>query len=293
MSDLPAALAEVVAVAAVPARAGTAVGRLLGTHPDLADRLDGDATTALVAVAGASRSLARVLEADPEALDVLVDLDHRAEEDAADGPGLLAWKRRELLRIAARDLTARDAVDATAAALARLGDDVLAGAVRLAGAEGLAVIGMGKLGGGELNYASDIDLLFVGEGDPDALARDARRVLELARPCFRMDADLRPEGRDGPLVRSVAEVLGIRRYVQSHTLDTPINDALRASRNTEPRYDGVAELWWESVDDFVGRLADPDAQAASGALLEDERRFIDLEATSIFLTEEHEIIALG
>ncbi len=188
----------------MPARAGTAVGRLLGTHPDLADRLDGDATTALVAVAGASRSLARVLEADPEALDVLIDLDHRAEEDAADGPGLLAWKRRELLRIAARDLTGRDAVDATAGALARLGDDVLAGAVRLAGAEGLAVIGMGKLGGGELNYASDIDLLFVGEGDPDALARDARRVLELARPCFRMDADLRPEGRDGPLVRSVA-----------------------------------------------------------------------------------------
>ena len=46
-------------------------------------------------------------------------------------------------------------------------------------------------------------MLFVGEGDPDGLARDARRVLELARPCFRMDADLRPEGRDGPLVRSV------------------------------------------------------------------------------------------
>ena len=86
--------------------------------------------------------------------------------------------------------------------------------------------------------------------------------------------------------------LGIRRYVQSHTIDTPINDALRASRNTEPRYDGVAELWWDSVDDFVGRLADPAAQAASAALLEDEGKFIDLPATSIFLTEEHEIIPL-
>jgi uncharacterized protein (TIGR02118 family) len=94
----------------------------------------------------------------------------------------------------------------------------------------------------------------------------------------------------GPLVRSVADTLGIRRYVQSHTIDTPINDALRASRDTEPRYDGVAELWWDSVDDLVGRLADPEAQGASAALLEDERRFIDLAATSIFLTEEHEII---
>ena len=96
----------------------------------------------------------------------------------------------------------------------------------------------------------------------------------------------------GPLVRSVSEVLGIRRYVQSHTIDTPINDALRASRDAEPSYDGVAELWWDSVEDFVGRLADPAAQTASAALLEDEGRFIDLEATSIFLTEEHEIIPL-
>ena len=39
----------------------------------------------------------------------------------------------------------------------------------------------------------------------------------------------------GPLVRSVAQTLGIRRYVQSHTIDTPINDALQASRSTEPR----------------------------------------------------------
>ena len=62
---------------------------------------------------------------------------------------------------------------------------------------------------------------------------------------------------------------------------------------TEPRFDGVAELWWDSVDDFVGRLAEPAAQAASAALLADEATFIDLEATSIFLTEEHEIIPLA
>ena len=95
----------------------------------------------------------------------------------------------------------------------------------------------------------------------------------------------------GPLVRSVAETLGIVRYVQSHTIDTPLNDALRASRNTEPPYDGVAELWWASMDDFTARLSSPAAQTASALLLEDEARFIDLPATSIFMTEEHEIIA--
>ncbi|MGH9273461.1 MAG: EthD domain-containing protein [Acidimicrobiales bacterium] len=94
----------------------------------------------------------------------------------------------------------------------------------------------------------------------------------------------------GPLVRSVAETLGIVRYVQSHTIDTPLNDLLRASRDTEPRYDGVAELWWASMDDFVAGSSSPDGQAAAAALLEDERRFIDLPATSIFLAEEHEII---
>ena len=60
------------------------------------------------------------------------------------------------------------------------------------------MVGMGKLGGRELNYASDIDLLFVG-GD----VRQARAVMDLARRCYRVDANLRPEGRDGPLTRSV------------------------------------------------------------------------------------------
>ena len=68
----------------------------------------------------------------------------------------------------------------------------------------LAVIGMGKLGGNELNYASDIDLMFVGEGDPETLTRTARRLIEVVRSCYRVDAGLRPEGKAGPLVRSLA-----------------------------------------------------------------------------------------
>lgn len=197
-------MSDLVADAPVPGRTANALDRLRAVHADLDDRLaDQDVATALVAVTSASRSLLRVLEADPTALDVLADLTRRVDEDAADGPALLAWKRGELLRIAARDLTGRDEVEATAAALAHLGADVLGAALRLAGADDLAVIGMGKLGGNELNYASDVDVLFVGEGEPDELARQARAALDLARPCFRVDTALRPEGRDGPLVRSI------------------------------------------------------------------------------------------
>jgi glutamate-ammonia-ligase adenylyltransferase len=90
----------------------------------------------------------------------------------------VAWKQHELLRIAARDLIGIDGLEATGAALADLAADVLDGASLLAAAADdgpaeeadetvLAVIGMGKLGGRELNYASDIDVLFVHEGDGD------------------------------------------------------------------------------------------------------------------------------
>ena len=92
------------------------------------------------------------------------------------------------------------------AAISALATDVLTAAHRLVAGEGppLAVIAMGKLGGNELNYASDIDVMFVGEGDPAELERSARDLTALVRTCFRVDANLRPEGRAGPLVRSLA-----------------------------------------------------------------------------------------
>ena len=91
-------------------------------------------------------------------------------------------------------------LDATGAALAAVASDVFDAAWRLAGAGDVAVIGMGKLGGAELNYASDVDVVFVGGADD----RMARAVTDIARRCFRVDLNLRPEGRDGALVRSVA-----------------------------------------------------------------------------------------
>ncbi len=62
---------------------------------------------------------------------------------------------------------------------------------------------MGKLGGAELNYSSDIDLMFVGDGPPDALEASARAVMAIAGQSFRVDLNLRPEGRDGALVRTI------------------------------------------------------------------------------------------
>src|SRR4051794_22394629 len=192
---------ELVDRSADPAAVRRAIDAASSHHPDLAERLAGDRdlAAAFVTVTAASHFLARLLIADAGALGVLANLHDRIPPEAHNTDELAHWKRLELLRIAARDLVGLDDLEAVAASLARLGDDVLCAAHNLAcgGGEGLAVVGMGKLGAQELNYASDIDVMFVGEGD-------VRSLLTVARTCFRVDADLRPEGRDGPLVRSLA-----------------------------------------------------------------------------------------
>ncbi|HEX2272499.1 MAG TPA: bifunctional [glutamine synthetase] adenylyltransferase/[glutamine synthetase]-adenylyl-L-tyrosine phosphorylase [Acidimicrobiales bacterium] len=190
-----------------PAAVKVALARLTEAYPDEERRLEEDAglRTALVAVLAASRSLTELCLADPAALDVLADLDRRTSPpstDDASKDAVRRWKRLELLRIAARDLTAVDDLPAVGRALAAMAADVLERACALAAAQGLAVIGMGKLGGAELNYASDVDVVFVA-GDSESGERAARAVLDVARACFRVDVDLRPEGRDGPLVRSL------------------------------------------------------------------------------------------
>src|SRR5712664_2236271 len=103
-------------------------------------------------------------------------------------------------------------------------------------------------------------------------------MLKLVFPLRRLPALSREEFQrywyetHGPLVRRHAKALRIRRYVQLHTLDDPINAALRESRGAEEPYDGVAELWWESRAD-----------------LEDERRFIDLGRSALWLGTERPI----
>jgi uncharacterized protein (TIGR02118 family) len=94
----------------------------------------------------------------------------------------------------------------------------------------------------------------------------------------------------GPLVRSLRPALGIRRYVQTHRLETPLNDVLRASRSALEPFDGVAELWWDDLDALVAATSSPDGSAAARTLLEDEARFIDLEHSALWLGEEIAII---
>ena len=94
----------------------------------------------------------------------------------------------------------------------------------------------------------------------------------------------------GPLVRSVADVLGIRRYVQLHTMPDEMQAALIESRGAPEPYDGVAELWYDSLEAIVSAVATDEGRAAAQALLEDERRFIDHARSPLWFGEEHVII---
>jgi uncharacterized protein (TIGR02118 family) len=96
-----------------------------------------------------------------------------------------------------------------------------------------------------------------------------------------------------PLVTSHAEALHIRRYVQTHARETDLDELISTSRGSEPGfYDGVAELWWDSVEELVAAYATDAGQAAGAALLEDEQRFIDLARSPLWLGEEYEVIGL-
>lgn len=95
----------------------------------------------------------------------------------------------------------------------------------------------------------------------------------------------------GALVKRHAEALGIVRYTQLHALDPSLNEMLRAGRDCEPAlWDGIALVWFESVDTLAATASSPDALAAQRELLDDERRFIDLPRSQIWFNEEHPVI---
>ena len=94
--------------------------------------------------------------------------------------------------------------------------------------------------------------------------------------------------RHAPLVASHAQALGIRRYVQCHTLAESAFAAMTASRGSQPGYDGVAELWFDSLEQCLAARG-PTAREAGRALLEDEARFIDLTRSPLFFAQEHPI----
>ncbi|MBV9331782.1 MAG: EthD domain-containing protein [Alphaproteobacteria bacterium] len=92
-----------------------------------------------------------------------------------------------------------------------------------------------------------------------------------------------------PLVARHSATLRIKRYVQMHSTSDPLNDVIGTSRRAPAMYDGVAELWWDSLEDLRAP-ATPERVAAAQDLLEDERRFIDLARSPLFLGYEKAII---
>ncbi|GGZ97612.1 glutamate-ammonia-ligase adenylyltransferase [Streptomyces subrutilus] len=194
----------------------------------------------LLGVLGASEALGDHLARHPgdwrslvtyEAADLHPGLPEfeRGLADAHDPVRLRVSYRRCLLSIAARDVCGTTDVAQTAAELADLATATLRAALRIATAAApqdaaqcrLAVIAMGKCGGHELNYVSDVDVIFVGDaanGADEAKAVQAatRLASHLMRICsettvegtiWPVDANLRPEGRNGPLVRTLASHL--------------------------------------------------------------------------------------
>ena len=113
--------------------------------------------------------------------------------------------------------------------------------------------------------------------------------------CITRRADMtREEFKDywmnkhGPFFMENASVMRAKKYVQSHTMDTPLNEGLRSSRGMLPEYDGVAEVWFESEDELIAAMSSPEGQKLSAALLEDEGNFIDHSKSSAFIVQEQE-----
>lgn len=168
--------------------------------------------------------IARTRQELAEELDSLLSRRNDPLEVALAGRYL---RRKELLRAGLADVTLRPAIGISTAAISHAGDIAVVAALQAAqvqvfGSESgddllsFAVIGMGRFGGAELNYASDADVLFVYEPRPgkDPLAEDkaaqtlAKAMVSFiaqpaAEPAFPLDTKLRPEGQNGPLVRSL------------------------------------------------------------------------------------------
>ncbi|WP_329278090.1 bifunctional [glutamine synthetase] adenylyltransferase/[glutamine synthetase]-adenylyl-L-tyrosine phosphorylase [Streptomyces sp. NBC_00691] len=199
----------------------------------------------LLGVLGASEALADHLARHPRDWESLVTYEatdlhpgvaefERGLAEATDTDSLRVAYRRCLMAIAARDVCGTIDVAETAAELADLATATLRAALAIARTAApadaalcrLAVIAMGKCGGHELNYVSDVDVIFVGEpahevgdregGEAKAMQAATRLASHLMRICsettvegtiWPVDANLRPEGRNGPLVRTLSSHL--------------------------------------------------------------------------------------
>jgi [glutamine synthetase] adenylyltransferase / [glutamine synthetase]-adenylyl-L-tyrosine phosphorylase len=224
-ADPDLALRQLHRIVEVERRAGPAATPLLDALRD-----DASLRRRLVAVLGASSALGDHLVAHPDDWTALRAADQPMIGETTGAAGVAALRtayRQALLRVAAADLTGGRTLEQTMAALSALADATLRAAYRMAVAElpegtgepRLAVVALGKCGGNELNYVSDVDVVFVAATDEDLPAGTAvaTRLIDVCgQVAWPVDATLRPEGSRGPLVRTLAShVAYYRRWART------------------------------------------------------------------------------
>ncbi len=100
--------------------------------------------------------------------------------------------------------------------------------------------------------------------------------------------------KHGPFVAGLAPRFGIRRYVQSHAFDNPLDAMMVQSRGTSDKgFDGVTEIWWDSVEAFMAEAGTADGAEAARAFVDDEANFVDFGRSIAFFTREHHVYGPG
>ncbi|MGH0031405.1 MAG: hypothetical protein ACQGVC_16540 [Myxococcota bacterium] len=287
-------------VSAEPAFGLQTLLRIVHERRELGSPVDLNATPALGALLGSSRFIARRLLTTPDWIDGLSGSPPDAPGHEAIAPeweSIRRAKYRGLLRIAARDLMGRP-FEQSLRELSDLADRCLVAALACAadacGTPPPSLLALGKLGGRELNFSSDVDLLFVYEladgEDPiqrsaevARLIRQLKKNLEAPSPDgfgYRVDLDLRPEGKSGVLANPVDAALA---YYESFGAAWERQMLIRLRKVAGP--DAPADRFMESVAPFVyRRLIGPDVMREVHAMktrIESERRSAgrDLEAS--------------
>ncbi|MFE5661894.1 bifunctional [glutamine synthetase] adenylyltransferase/[glutamine synthetase]-adenylyl-L-tyrosine phosphorylase [Streptomyces sp. NPDC056517] len=238
----------------------------------------------LLGVLGASEALADHLARHPRDWESLVTYEatdlhpgvpefERGLAEAVDAVSLRVAYRRSLMAIAARDVCGTIDVAETAAELADLATATLRAALAIARTATpadaamcrLAVIAMGKCGGHELNYVSDVDVIFVGEpsdgaDEGKAMQAATRLASHLMRICsettvegtiWPVDANLRPEGRNGPLVRTLSSHLAYyQRWAKTWEFQALLKArAVAGDPELGAQYiDAVSPLVWQAAE---------------------------------------------
>ncbi|MFF0554916.1 bifunctional [glutamine synthetase] adenylyltransferase/[glutamine synthetase]-adenylyl-L-tyrosine phosphorylase [Streptomyces sp. NPDC004266] len=238
----------------------------------------------LLGVLGASEALADHLARHPRDWESLVTYEaadlhpgvaefERGLAEATDPVSLRVAYRRCLLAIAARDVCGTTDVAQAAAELADLATATLRAALAIARTDApadaamcrLAVIAMGKCGGHELNYVSDVDVIFVGEpvegaDEGKAIQAATRLASHLMRICsettvegtiWPVDANLRPEGRNGPLVRTLSSHLAYyQRWAKTWEFQALLKArAVAGDPELGAQYiDAVSPLVWQAAE---------------------------------------------